>query len=399
MKESHRRMGALPFLQILTILLLLSLLCFMLVNELLRVRNHHSTEQATVTSYTKTDLLTGYVFRNETALRSNNNGPITYFAREGEQLTAGSVVAEVYLDDTASDKREQAAALQQKIEICEIALAEQTTPWQGIYLSDYAALMGALGTGNFIAAEKSANGVAASLALRDATATQTADALRAEIAALQAQLQELVAYVDAPQSVPTEADGYFYRTVDGYEALFGTAAAQNLSPEGLETLLNSPTDTADCIGKMLRDGTWYLALPADAALAATYEVGASYTVRFESAALSTQLVLEQINFAANGESALLLLRGNSLPEGLDVCRRQSVLVEKETVQGLSVPAAALNEDGTVFVNENGVARVRRLSPVCDRPLLSLPGEAEGFLREGEQILVSTRSLYDGKVLE
>jgi hypothetical protein len=294
---------------------------------------------------------------------------------------------------------EQAAALQQKIEICEIALAEQTTPWQGIYLSDYAALMGALGTGNFIAAEKSANGVAASLALRDATATQTAEALRAEIAALQAQLQELVAYVDAPQSIPTDADGYFYRTVDGYEALFGTAAAQNLSPEGLETLLNSPTDTADCIGKMLRDGTWYLALPADAALAATYEVGASYTVRFESAALSTLLVLEQINFAANGESALLLLRGDSLPEGLDVCRRQSVLVEKETVQGLSVPAAALNEDGTVFVNENGVARVRRLSPVCDRPLLSLPGEAEGFLREGEQILVSTRSLYDGKVLE
>ena len=190
-----------------------------------------------------------------------------------------------------------------------------------------------------------------------------------------------------------------YREADGYEALFGASAAKELSPEGLEALLASPASTDDCIGKLVRDGEWYLALPTEAVLAATYTVGQTYTVHFESVAGVT-MVLEQINPDATGEGALLLLCGERLPEGLDSCRRQSVRIEKATVQGLAVPALAITEDGCVLVNENGIVRKRLLAPVGDTaPFLSQPCEDEGYLKEGERILVSTRSLYDGKVLE
>jgi hypothetical protein len=94
------------------------------------------------------------------------------------------------------------------------------------------------------------------------------------------------------------------------------------------------------------------------------------------------------------------MRGETFPVGIDICRRQCVRIEKQTLTGLAVPAAAIGEDLTVFVNENGVARKRSVAFV-DAGVCSLaqPNAADGYLKEGERILLSTRSLYDGKVLE
>ena len=165
-------------------------------------------------------------------------------------------------------------------------------------------------------------------------------------------------------------------------------------------MLAAPTDTEDCIGKLVKDGVWYLALPVDAALAATYTVGQSYTVHLGMQGASAVLLLEQITPGANSTTALLVMRGESFPVGIDICRRQCVRIEKQTLTGLAVPAAAIGEDLTVFVNENGVARKRSVAFV-DANICSLaqPNTADGYLKEGERILLSTRSLYDGKVLE
>ena len=399
MREIKKSPGARSLLQLLAIALLLALLASMLITELTRAKGTHSFETARLVTYTKTDALAGYIFCNETALRSNNNGPITYYAKDGDTLYADSVVAEVYIDDTATDKREQAAALQAKIDACRAALAVTERPWQNGYATDYAALMRSLGSSSLSAAVQSADSVATSLTVRDAALPETANALRVEIDTLQAQLDELVAYVDAPQVIPVDADGYFYRHVDGYEALFGPSAAVGLSPEGLDALLAAPTDTTDCIGKLVRGGAWYLALPVERAVADTYTVGSTYTVRFESVPM-VRLVLEGITPSEDGTRALLLLSGDKLPAALGACRRQYVQVEKETYSGLSVPAKAVGADNSVFVIENGIARKRLLAPVHeDAPFLSRPGSEAAYLKEGERILLSTRSLYDGKVLE
>ena len=116
--------------------------------------------------------------------------------------------------------------------------------------------------------------------------------------------------------------------------------------------------------------------------------------------LGVELVLEQINFDAAGARALLVFCGEGLPQGRELCRRQEVLVQSMAVTGLCIPADALSEDGTVFIDENGTARARRVEVIGSEQgvMLVRPADEQAPLCAGDRVLVSARRIYDGKVL-
>lgn len=387
-------------LQLTLILLLLSLLCGMLIAEHTRNQNKLQREQVRSATYVACDTLTGYVFRNETALRSNNNGPIAYTAANGAAVQAGDTLAQVYIDDTGKDKREQAAVLYEKIEERKALLAQYDTAWQSDYVTGYAAAMQAASAGALQTCGTHVSQLAAALQRRDAQAPEAAAALEAEIAALELELYDMVRYVDAPQTVPADTNGLFYRTADGYEALFGTDAVSGLTPAAMQALLLSPVQTDDCIGKLVDTGTWYLALPVRAALAETYTAGHFYTVHFNRGAVQAELYLSEINYDEDGSNALLILCAEQALTGLDVCRRQQVQIEKQQTTGLCIPANALSPQGTVFVDVNGIATERKVAPVQTEGgcLLCAPSTDQTYLQPGEKVLLGTRRLYHGKAL-
>lgn len=388
--------------QLLCILLLLALLAAMLITEGLRAADTVLREQATVRSYTYTDALFGYVFRDETALESSNNGPIAYTVASGATVADGDVVARVFVDDTDTDKRERAAALYRELDALQAALAAAPNAWQADYVADYRTLMLHLGKGQLPRAIENADHIAALLSGRDAANADTAAALQQRIDALQAELNGLVQYVDKPQSVPTGTAGVFYREVDGYEALFGTQTVDGLTPTALDALLGDSQSTAAGIGKVAQMGTWYLAVPVRPELAAAYVVGRVYTVHFDESDLTLPLTLEQINPDPDNTRALLVLRADSLPDGFGAARRRTVHIERESVSGLCIPADALCEGNTVYVDADGVARLRYVTPILqeDGCLLLAPATGEaGYLQEGERVLLSVRRIYDGKVLK
>lgn len=389
------------FAQLLCVVLLLALLASMLITEGLRADAAVSYERAKMASYTYTDALSGYIFRDESALESNNNGPIEYAVENGAAVDSSTVVAHVYIDDTDTDKRERAAAIYEEIAELQAALDAAGTHWQASYVTEYAALMRALGAKDLPQATESADALATVLTGRDATDPSTLSAIETRIAALREELALLVRHVDAPQSVSGSAEGFFYREADGYEALFGTQVAPTLTPKLLNTLLEDPQDSPSIIGKVIGRGAWYLALPVSVSLAETYTVGEAYTVHFDSSATTLPLRLCAINPDADSDLALLILRGEEYPTALGNIRRHAVRIEKQTVTGLRIPAAALQEDHSVFVEENGVARLRYVTPILDTEgclLISPTGEGTDALREGEHVLVSARRIYDGKVL-
>ena len=105
MTEEKRKVQAL--LRLLCLVLVLAVLILTLVKELSRVEASYSFETIALADYTHTDTLTGYVFRDEVAPASTNNGPVHYLVGEGETVRAGTVLAEVFRDDTGTDKRER----------------------------------------------------------------------------------------------------------------------------------------------------------------------------------------------------------------------------------------------------------------------------------------------------
>ncbi|MBO5354768.1 MAG: hypothetical protein J6B09_01720 [Clostridia bacterium] len=400
-KRSYRRKSY-HIAQLICVLLLLSFLVVILGIEAQRNAVSYSREAAKTVSYTVTDSLSGYVFRDEKTLESQNNGPIEYLVSDGSFVKAGDRLANVYVDDTGTDKRQTAAALYAEIARLERALERDVIAWQLTYFESYEDMMGAISAGDLRTGRNAAGDLAATLERRSAFGDSRAE-LEARIAALRAEIGELVRYVDQPQAFSAKENGYYFSyQADGYEALFGTAAVEDLTPEGLERLLGSKTVSDNAIGKLVSGGEYYLAVPTSLERAKSYTVDAVYRVRMARGG-EAQMRLSRIAASQNGEDALLIFYAEKCPNGMDLCRRQPVEIERSTVEGLRVPAAALYNEGdedAVYVATDGVAARRRVQVLCREggSCIVAVSHEEGYLREGEMIVITARSVYDGKEL-
>lgn len=388
--------------QFICVLLLLSFLIAVLSIEAQRNAVSYSREAAKAVSYTVTDSLSGYVFRDETTFHSSNNGPIEYLVADGSAVKAGDQLANVYVDDTGTDKRQTAAALYAEIARLERSLTRDVIAWQLTYFESYEGMMGAVSAGDLRTGLNAAGSLATTLERRSAFGDHEAE-VRVRIATLRAEAEELIRYVDRPQVFSAAEDGcYFSYQTDGYEALFGTAAVGDLTPEGLDRLLDSKALADDAVGKLVSGGEFYLAVPTSLAHVQSYTPGEIYRVRMARGG-DIKMRLLRIAASNEGDEALLILYAEKCPNGMDLCRRQPVEIERSTVSGLRVPAAALyHEDGedAVYVATDGVAARRRVQVLCREGgscIVALCHE-EGYLREGEMIVMTTRSVYDGKEL-
>ena len=388
--------------QVLCVLLLLSFLVFIMGIEVRRNAVAYGREAAKVASYTVTDSFSGYVFRDETTLHSSNNGPIEYLVADGIAVRAGDALASVYVDDTGADKRQTAAALYSEIARLEQALERDVVAWQLTYAETYEDMMSAIGGGDLRAGLNAASGLATTLERRSAFGDNEA-AVRVRIATLRAEAQELVRYVDEPQTFFSPENGYYFsHHTDGYEALFGTAAVQDLTPEGLQRLLASKALADDAVGKLVSASAFYLAVPTSVEQAQRYTLDATYRVRMARGG-EAQMCLSRVAASQSGDEALLIFYAEKCPVGMDLCRRQPVEIERLTVSGIRVPSAALcqeNGEDAVYIASNGIAAKRRVEVVCREggSCIVAVRHEEGYLREGEMILITARSVYDGKEL-
>lgn len=399
----HKRRTALDLL--LAFLLLLALVGI-LFTEVARSASAISRERAVLTDYTVTEAREGYLFRNEEVLYNSNIGAIDYTVTDAASVAAGSVVANVYTADTGAGERVKAAALYDEIRLLEKALAESDTAWQLAYLAAWGSASDALSAGNYRGGEYAAKALADALLYRDAGSGEAARAaVEARIAACRAELELLLRY---EQSLPTRAamDGAFYGTVDGLEPIFGLESVAGLTPEGLTQKLAAVLPQPDGmkpIGKIVATGEVYIAVPLSAADAATYTAGNTYRVRLTRYGETLEMTLSRISTSADGRSALLILYGNDLPILADAVRRQEIEIERETVTGLALPLAALQKNGdreVVFVERDGKAVMREIRVLyrAGGVLLVAPDAGEGYLATGDHVLVTERSLYEGRVV-
>ena len=395
-EQKKRRLGDLAG-QLICILLLLALLAAMLLTEAARAADSVSYGRITSATYTVTDTLEGYLFRDERVLTSKNPGVISYTAPSHASVTENTVLAHVYNDDTGTNERATAAALYARIEECRAALAEREESWQSEYLASYAALMQQMGATTLHGITDGTSALAGALARKDASGDETAAALAAEIESLEAQIAELIRHEDAPEAVAAPRDGVFCRDADGRELAFDVGLVSELTPTVLDELISLPVTDKEAIGRVVITDEWYLAIPLDAAACSAYRVGDAYTVYLTEKNVSASMTVART--VTESEQALLILRGTELPPSLLSERRCSVRVEREHVTGLRIPAAALYDGNTVFVEEDGVARARTVTPMWQKNGCVLLSPEECALREGERVLISVRRIYDGKAVD
>ena len=371
--------------------------------------NPLSTSVVTKSVSEETVKISGFVVREETVLE-NPSGLLTLMMNEGEKVGVGQTIAIRYSSDDALEKQEELEALQvkrQQLQYAEsVALgAASALRLDSEILEELLQLRTKLAT---VGLGGETESVIASLRTmvmqRDYSAkgedpTEELIKVEAEIEALEKALSYSAEEIKAPVA------GIYSAAVDGYEEV--------LTPETVETLLPSqlnflqPTDAHSSLGKLISSASWYFAASMESNTAARLRVGRSAELRF-TGALTEKIScrVESISEAESGKCTVVFSCASNLSD-MTQTRETEAEIIFDSWSGLKVPLKALR------VDENGQSGVyclmgltARFKPVNiiftgeDYCLVEAdePKNETLRIRENDQVIISAKDLYDGKVV-
>ncbi len=387
-------------------------------------------ELATTTAYTYSvnqgAEATGVLVREERVL-SGSGGYVELVPSEGEKTAAGDAVALVYSDASALSTQQAIQTLRAEIEQLQYALSTGTqsvdvSRLDGQVVSSIVSLRALAASGDLSDLEDSALNLRTMVFQRDYAYGDTGAAqdISQLIADKQSQLSTLnTSLSQVAQTIYAPVSGIFSGQVDGCESLtpdlLDALTAQQLSA-WMDTAAAPAAPEPNAIGKLITNSTWYFAalLPGGDQLQLTQ--GNTYTVSFSSDFYgNVDMTLERI--VPGEEQTLAIFSAHSHLSDTTLLRIQTVDVVTDTVEGIRVPRRALRvetedveqEDGSVkqqntYVVYTVVGRQAERKEVevvytGDTFYLLRPvDDSSTRLRAGDEVILNTSDIYDGKVV-
>jgi hypothetical protein len=275
-------------------------------------------------------------------------------------------------------------------------LAAASDAWQTAYFTAYENFMRAC------VAEDATDRLQGAEVLLGALTRREVDgqAILLRIEALEREFAALVEDNGAPEELFAPETGVFFEETDGYEAVLQPALLPTLTPAALEGLLAAPAADPTAVGRIVT-GETLLAVPIEADLAAAFTVGEAYALLLNGESTPRALTLAGASLPDAAGRVLLSFR---LPQELSCDRRVEVALPGESYTGIRVPMAAVRSEGEeifVYVAAEGRAERRRLVPLLYRDGYCLCEAAvgDGLLAAGEEIMLTSRRIYEGKRLK
>lgn len=379
-----------------------------------------SYETATVYSYTSQSTLPaeGYLIRQETVLEEGGNLE-EIVVGEGETVAKGDVVARIYSSEHALEQHRQLEDLNSELERLEYMQERGTGESDALRLNGeivtaMTSLKADAARQNFVTLEDQVEHLQDLIFrqsythLTDSSLSEQITVVEGQIEALEAATESAVSTIYAPEA------GIFSAMVDGYESSFPLESLETLTPDRLREMAGAQSGVSDqTLGKVITSFRWYYAAIMSQDVTKYLSSDDTVTIKFEGSAGSQAMTVQSIS-AANeeGEVAVVFTSDRNL-SSTTLLRQQNVDVAYGTFQGLRVPARALRAD-----QESGQLGVYRISgaqaqwvPVelvysgedyylvrsVQSESMSELEQAEQ-LRPGDEVLVSGKDTYDGKVI-
>ena len=363
------------------------------------------------------------------------SGNLGYLAADGERVSAGTAVAEIYSNASQATLRQQLTQLNDQIDLLQRSQNTAALQLDSLLKERAGALYDLLDTlddGDYEAVDDDSN--AYQLAQNKLwVVTGDAANFTDQITALVQQAQSVQAQLGSPTQIAAPQTGYFVRASGSGRLNAGADDILALSAQELQGYLDSdPVMALDgCAGKIVAGFTWRYVGVCSAKqgekllgqdgkpLRSAVEI--SFPGRMENGLKAT---VAEVSIDADSGLARFVLTCNSINGDVLCLNRAAARISVGERSGLRVPAAAvhyLKEDGTeaetqgenyvpgVYVKLGNIARFCRIDPVdADHPLITdgdyilvLPEGTEGSVskvRLYDEIIVSGQNLYDGKLL-
>ena len=368
--------------------------------------------------------LSGYVVRREQVLADETSGLLRLQRSEGEKVGAGGTVALVYADQTSLDRQREIDELSGRIE--QLQFAQEASLGSEVSLKLDAQIMRSLldyraelAAGRLDNAEEHKTELKSLVLKRDYTYSDTED-LSGQIAELQSQLKELKAQTASTvRTVKAPVSGVYSAVVDGYETVLTPEMLADMTPSQLNALQADETLTSQT-GKLILGDSWYYAVTMSADQAkALRDSGGTMTLRFAKGVEQDQTVTLYAVGPEEQGRVVVTFRGEYNMAQVTLLRRQSAQLIWRTVAGIRVPNEALRAANTKVDQEGNRTTVESLGVYCVvgmearfKPVEVLYS-GDGFvlvrstaasdqeslrLRPGDEIIISAKDLYDGKVV-
>lgn len=389
----------------------------------------------TVTTYAHTvdDAVeaTGLLIRAETVVTGQTAAIVDVLPVQGEKVRAGAAVAYLYQDESALDRRRELRTLTLEQEQLKYALQGQDgTDASRLDQSIVDAMVGlrtSAAYGDLTSLEEQSLSFK-SLVIRHGYASDAGvDELSAAITALDAQIQALqsASALDTT-TVYAPCSGTFSAMADGYESTLYPDMLETLTAASLKQLMaQDPTAPAGAVGKLITDSKWYMATTVSPEVAERLVVGRSVTVRFSRDwSGEVSMKIERVDEAADGACLVILSSTRNLAD-TSMLRKQTVDIVFNSLDGIRVPKKAVRTENRavtdpetgetttkqvigVYVLTAAQAEFKAVEILADDgdyylvqavlPDVPTDNQLKTAFRAGDQVIVSSDELYDGKVM-
>lgn len=342
---------------------------------------------------------------------------------EGERVGAGQTVAVLYRDSQALERRAQIEQLTMEAELLQYATTQAepgsgTAELDGDVVRAAVALRADSAAGDFDQLEDQVLDLKRAVLKRDYTYGQGVDPSR--LSEISRQLRTLQSQSARDTSrVCADVAGTFSAQVDGYENALNPQSAAELTPGGLDALLERGIQTDEtALGKLITANRWHLVVNLPVEAAERLVVGKETMVRFTGDfSRDVSMQVESVS-KPEGDRCTVLLSSDRYLAQTTLLRRQTVEVIFDSSQGLRVPKEAVHiltqmvtdkETGEqtresttgVYALVNGQAEFKTVETMAEgtqfyvvKPL----DTGKRILRAGDQVIVRARDLHDGKVI-
>lgn len=401
----------------LLIIVFLAVLCTAYITVRILGTLSQKIESVTVTKMTAYESITGtgWLVRDEETINSTQSENVKHLVSSGDKVGVGTVLAEVYSNESAMNYAKQLDALNDNI-----ALLQSAMQSAGNY-SDAAKVDQMIANQLKSISVLVEDGICTQLSdysyeLRQLSLRRNATMLnmeniQSEISSLSSQRDTLATRVEHQTSqIQANASGYFTEVVDGYERILSYDQISDLDASGFESLVEKePKQSQSTFGKIVKGFSWHFAMPISAEEASGLRVGRSVTLRFSQIAQDIDAKVVLINYDESGERALLVLESNYISNEILVGRKMSVEVILNSHTGLKVPTDAVhlveddagNKQLGVYILTGSTSRFKLINPIYqgENYYIVAQENSEKALVAGDNVIVYGLNLADGKALK
>ena len=389
--------------KLVSIILFVALISYLGVYIVRSASNNIRTAPAVFVSLAENAVASGIVVRDESLIQSDEKY-LSIVAESGQMVSAGETIAVVYSGEEALARAAQIRELELKKQYISSVLSGKSSAEnlsdRDISIKDALVSLAASAARHDTESLSSASTSLSSLVIQNTEINTT----EVDLNLVDTQLQSLKqSSLSDTSTIKATSPGLFSAAPDGYEYITPSTLS-GLNPTQLQTLEETPQELAGNVrGKMASSMEWYFAACISSSDAARLEVGKTATLdfgRYCSSLLSAKVI--SISAPSSDECAVVFRCTQATSEMLSV-RRASAEIVFDAHEGIRVPKQAVmsDEGGSYIYTLTGMQAEKKYITIVwetDEYFLADVSQDASSLRAGNDIILTTKGLYDSKII-